>query len=648
MTRRGRGSTGPGRPSGLPADGYQAPPPVREGTSGELIVDFHGDDDRRASYDLGKLPMVGWHPLLAEALALRIGPSGGHRTLAGAKVSWGATSRWARFLQTTEPQPTVPEKLTRAHIDAFHARSDASLRTRYGDMLEMRLQFGDSHLKGRLPADAWDALNRRLQKTMSKAVGGYSNGELDRLTAAARADTARIARRIRSGEHLIRQLSDNPAQLDSSQRDLAQTLAAMAATGEVPRLDSGWDIRRRRADLASHLALTWGDLAPLMTLLALVTERNGESLKELPARHRILEDRAVELVVVKRRRGTKRWFETVTWEIGPKARELHTPGGLYLLLLELTARSREISGSSSALCLWRNGTRGVQGRDEHCAPFEVDLDGSSIAMSSWAATRTKPLLADPPAPAKAKKNQAGKAPGEQEKTSAPKRPTPLGVTFNRIKTTVDVRRTKQLGGHLPSSAKSNTAQVLFTNYLKDDEVIREWGEAVITEALADAEQAALDAHAAAVGRRGQPTVIPDAESSQQLEAAGIPSPTASELADGDLDTAWTACEDHDHNPETGKPCDDSFLACFHCGNCLVTRAHLPRLLALLEALGTLRQRMSEDAWWERYGTAWVAVRRDILTKFSPAEVSKAREHPLPDALLDLVEPPWEQPYGPTA
>ncbi|MEV5090324.1 hypothetical protein AB0N18_20825 [Streptomyces griseoincarnatus] len=647
MTRRGRGSTGPGRPSNLPSDGYEAPAPVREGPSGGLVVDFHGDDNRRASYDLGTLPMPGWHPLLAEALALRIGSSGDIRTLSGADGSWRVVGSLTRFLAKTFPSPTVPGDLTRAHVDAFHARPDVSPRTRYDDMCELRLQFADRHLDGRLPADAWDAFNRRLKRVDSEPAGGYSHGELDRLTAAARADTARIVRRIRAGEQLVHQLHHGPGELDRRSRERAEVLAAMAATGEVPWPDPGRSVSQYswRGELASQLFLTWRDMAPLMVLLALVTERNGETLKELPAKHRVLEDRAVELVVVKRRHGTKKWFETVTWEIGPKERELHTPGGLYLLLLELTARSRGFCGSSSAVCFWRNGFKQqVAGRDEHWAPFELKLrHGSSMKLSEWAATRPKPVLADPPPTPKTKKEQVRKPTDRPTEEPVPTGPTPLKVTFNRIKTSVDARRTKQLGGHLPSSAKSNTAQVLFKNYLKPDEATREWAEEVMTEALADAEQAARDAHAAAVERRGEPTVIPDAESPQQLQDAGLSPQTARELAGGDLDTAWTACEDHDHHPETGSACGDSFLACFHCGNCLVTRTHLPRLLGLLNGLGMLRQRMSEDAWWRRYGPAWVAVRYDILSKFTPEEVDKVRRQPLPDALLDLVEAPWELP-----
>jgi hypothetical protein len=77
MTNRGRGSTGLARPSPLPPDGYEAPAPVREGASGGLIVEFHGDDNRRASYDIGELPMHGWHALCRGLAPRAAGPPHG-------------------------------------------------------------------------------------------------------------------------------------------------------------------------------------------------------------------------------------------------------------------------------------------------------------------------------------------------------------------------------------------------------------------------------------------------------------------------------------------------------------------------------------------------------------------------------------------
>ncbi|WP_249645294.1 hypothetical protein [Nocardia sputi] len=633
MTRRGRGSTGHYRPSALPEQGYQAPTPVRDTASGGLVVDFHGEDGRRGSFDVGKLPLPGWHPLLAQAFALRTGPSGGLRTLAGAQSRWLTIGRWTQFLAGLDPQPVAPAQLARHHVNLFHTRIDSAAGTRSTDMAELQLLFGHEKVRDQIPADARDALARRVLKPSTEAVGGYSTGEMNRLTAAARADTATIARRIRASEALIRQWREDPDAVEPQQRQRAQTLTDIAATGAVPP-GTGFGQWAQRRELASQLFLTWGDLAPLLILLSIVTERNGETLKELPVEHRLLEGRAVEVDVTKRRRGANRWFDKVTWEIGPKTRELHTPGGLYLLLLELTARSRDICGSSAAICLWRNGHRekvtGTQ--HEHYAPFATDLRASGqLVLTKWAQTRPHPVLADPIADA-----EPGTADEQQPAPSA----APLTITFNRIKTTVDARRTRQLGGHLPSAAKTNTAQVLYSNYLKPDAGTRDWAEGVIADALADAEEAARAAHARITARRGSPTVLPGTDGPDQ---AGLEPGAARDLAEGRLDTAWSACADFEHHPETGKACGDSFLLCFHCGNCLVTRDHLPRLLSLLDALNRLRRHLSEEQWWKRYGSTWVAVRRDILGKFSEAEVTSARQQQVPDALLDLVENPWETP-----
>jgi hypothetical protein len=45
---------------------------------------------------------------------------------------------------------------------------------------------------------------------------------------------------------------------------------------------------------------------------------------------------------------------------------------------------------------------------------------------------------------------------------------PLEVSFNRIRTSIEVRRTRAAGGHLPSAVRSNTIGVLFTTYLRGD------------------------------------------------------------------------------------------------------------------------------------------------------------------------------------
>jgi hypothetical protein len=643
----------------MPGHSYEPPGPVRELPGGRLLVAFHGDDDRRRVFGVSRLPLPGWHQSLAAAVAERTGPGGGLRTFAAATTGWGALGRLVKFLGALPQPPASPDQLTPAHLEAFHDhRAKTTPTTALRDMSEARLLFALPALRDKVSAAVLDHLQRRLpapREPRAPAAGhdagpaqpgfgakrlttGFSDGELARLLAALRADAARIRDRIRAGEDLLRRYQADPLALDDNDRDLGRMLEQMAATGRVPAPPAARPspFCPERQQLAGRLFLTLRDLPPLMMLAAALSERNGETMKELPVRHRALEDRAVELVIVKRRRGARRWFETVTWEIGTPGRELHTAGGFYLLMLELTARSRGWCGSPLLWCAWRNGyPAGLGVPDSHLAPFADSLKGTTILPTAWAANRPRPLLADPQ-PVHA--GSGGPSPG----AVAPGQP--LQVSFNRIKTSMEVRRTKRMGGHLPSAAKSNSMPVLFRNYLSGDPVITAWAEEVLGEALLDAEQAARQAHDRAVkAAGGGPRVLAGPVNTAALEKSGLGPEAARHAADGELDTGWTACIDHDQHPLTREPSQVTYPDCFHCGNCLVTRDHLPRLLALLDALAQRRRELPEDAWWTRYGPAWVAIRQDILAKFTPAELQQAQAGKPHDALLDLAENPWELP-----
>ena len=363
-----------------------------------------------------------------------------------------------------------------------------------------------------------------------------------------------------------------------------------------------------------------------MVLFVALTGRNVETIKELPAEHRILEGRAVELRVIKRRRGPRWWHTTVSWEIGNTGRELHTPGGLYLLVHQLTAPGRSLLTSPERIwAIWRNATGDATVGDisEHSDPFAKGLSGVDLFGQRWVAKHG--LTVD----------------AIDDHTAA----APLRLEFNRLKTSIEVRHTRQMGGHLPSAARTNSVPVLFTSYLRADPTVIEWAHDIVSEALVDAEQSALAAHRRALKQAGGSlTVITDTAQPQNPQQAGTdPAEDASVAAEGQLDTTWTACVDHEHHPVSGKPCRASFLDCFHCGNCLVSAKHLPRLLALLDALSVRRQQMSEHDWWQRYGPTWAAIRHDILAKFTPAEIDLAAAAKPTDALLDLVEHPWQQP-----
>lgn len=602
----------------MPADLYEPAPPVRHsGDPDQRLFDFHGEDGRRHTFALGRLPLPGWHEAIASALAVRMGPAGGPRTLASARSVWYLVGRFMRFLAQLPAAPATPRQLRVLHLQAWHTIRAAKIGDAYawGELREIGRLLTTEALHGQVAHETVDYTQRMNGNSWPSPRPGYSDRELRLLISTARSDAAAIRDRIRGSERLLEQLHRDPDALDPDQRQRAEELADMADSGDVPSVGNlVGDGKRRRRQLAGQLFLTIDDLPPLLVLGIALTGRNVETLKELPVEHRVIEGRAVEVGTIKRRRGPRHWHETVTWEIGPPGRELHTPGGFYLLLVELTRRSRSFTGSSLLWSIWRHGlSHGLRGADEHRALFDRQLHGL-LPTAEW--VRQHGLTADPPAPSSADLDNDDD-------------PAALHLSFRRLRTSVEIRRTQQLGGHLPSAARSNTVPVLFRNYLRGDPGVVEWAHEVVSQALVDAEQAALSAHRRTLESSGSALRIVPADSDG--------------LRDQVDDTGWTACADHAHHPVTGRACKASFLDCFHCGNCVITNDHLPRLLGLLDALAKRRQQISEQEWWIRYGMAWAAIRGDILTKFGPAEVEHAATNKTTDELLDLVEAPWEVP-----
>ncbi|PPJ25648.1 hypothetical protein C5F51_22750 [Nocardia nova] len=618
MTLRGRGSTRAGRPATLPEGVYEPPRPEQ---TRALVVAFHGEDGRSRDFGFAELPLPQWHSVLAQALSERIGPQGARRTHASARSSWASLVRFVRFLAALPEPPATPAALTIEHLDRFRAHREQTVGDLcWMDFREICLLAKSPALESLLDAPVRDYMRRRTEWWQNKRVAppGYSDGELNRIVRAARADVAQIRDRIRAGRGLVARYRLDPREISPEERPLAQQLSEIAATGVVPRL-AGFPQQPARLNLAEKLFLSQRDLCPVMTLLVAVTGRNVETLKELPVQHRVLEERAVELRVVKRRRGPRHWHETVSWEIGEPGRELHTPGGLYLLVHELTGPGRALLTDPGRIwAIWRNAVNGnpLAVIAEHCDPYAVGLHAVNVLPNHWAARHE--LAAD----------TTGDAPA-----------APLRLDFRRLKRSIEVRHTRQMGGHLPSSVRTNSIPVLFSSYLRGDPTVVEWAHDTVSAAVADAEESALAAHRRALTRAGgHLRIITTATPTIEPERADTDNASAATTS-----TAWSECLDHNHHPATGKPCRATFLDCFHCGNCMISAQHLPRLLALLDALSIRRQQMSEHDWWRRYGSAWAAIRHDILAKFTPAEIENASTIKPDDALLDLVEQPWQQP-----
>ena len=452
----------------FPPGPYSSPEPIRHDEAGAEVA-FTGDDGRRRVFGNAELALPGWRAPVAAAFAARTGISGGLRTLASAEGTWQTARRFTGFLSLQVPPPSSPGDLTAAHLDAFHAERSRTM-SRRGALAELRrvlLLLEQPPLKAALASDVIDYLGRRWRDPQADGAPGYSDGELAQIVAAARSDAVAISARIEAGERLAARYREAAPALSPAEELRARRLAEMAETGLVPCPDGALpEVLHWRAETAGHLFLTIRDVVPLLVLGVVLTGRNVETLKELPVQHRLLEDKAVEVTVVKRRRGAGRWHDQATWEIGPPSRRLHTPGGFYLLLCRLTEASRAFSGSATVWSVWRNGHRaGFAGTAEHWDPF-ADKLRTPLRLCDWADRHD--LRGDD---------------GRR-----------LRLDMNRLRTSVEVRRTRQMGGHLPSAARTNTMQTLWSSYLRGDPAVTGWAEDVLNEAFADAGRAALEAH----------------------------------------------------------------------------------------------------------------------------------------------------------
>jgi hypothetical protein len=617
----------------MPKGLFDPPAVVLPDDVGGGVVRFFGDDGRQAELPVNRWPLPGWREPLSRSLAVRVGPAGSIRTRTGVDGIWTTLTHFLDYLAALPTAPADPARLRVEHLTAFeaHLRSRSATTQRSMGFVIQRLAsvLLVPPVAELLAEDVRDQLDIRrpgLSPGPGSGGSGYSDGELRRLTIRLRHDVATIVERVRVGQRLAERYSRDPAEIPPGEREHARRLAEIATTGVVPELGDLAAIPRiqTRLQLARQLFLVPADLVPISALFIVLSDRNIETIKELPVACRVLEERAVEVVLTKRRRGAGRWFETVHWEIGPPGRELHHPGGLFLLVRELTALSRQFSGAERLWAIWRNGWHQarVHGVNEHYDPYAKRLHGPA-SVGTWSDSQ-EGLWADP---------------------SSDGHRAPLALDCVRLKKSMEVRRTKQMGGHLPSAARSNTYPVLFSSYLSRDATVTAWAEDVVATALVDAEQAAWQAHEDGLARTGgHLRVVSGEPTADQIEKRGLAAPAAARIAAGDRDSSWSACADPDRHPATGQACrPPSLLDCFHCSNCVITRSHLPRLLALLDALSQRRAHLGEERWWRRYGATWLAIRRDIIDgrHFTEAEIDQARTVPTEDALVDLIDNPWE-------
>ncbi|MBT3163099.1 hypothetical protein HTV80_08265 [Streptomyces sp. Vc74B-19] len=590
-----------------------------------LVVPFHGEDGRRWEYDFSTLPFPAFHAEFAAAFAVRTGPVGGLRTKVSADASFQILRRFLLFLESLKQPPRSLADLTPRHVERFRLQrsESSSLTTARADVFGLITVLRHVSPPDLLDRELREYLQRPGHSRHQKRTGlpGYSDREFRDIMTAARSDVAAIRDRMRKSDRLLETFRAAPKTLTPDEQATAVVLDEIDRTGIIPdtRNSIGLQDSAARFALARQMFLIEPDLVPLIVLGIGLTGRNAETIKELPTEHRVVEDRAVAVTLIKRRRSKGNNRDTVHWEIGTaESRQLHTPGGYYLLLHDLTRRGRRLSGGQRIWSIWA-GAAGRRGADwetksaanGHIDPFAARLN-RSLRLNRW--SQSHELTDD-----------SGQ---------------PLALNLNRLKTTVEVRTTKAVGGHLPSASRTNTLDVSFAHYLQGDPRIREWADQVITSAIDDAENTA---------RAFRPRIL-DSAGEQALATApedisrqyGTEPDVLKNAMAGELDTLASSCLSIDHSPFTKNGrCDVSFLTCLRCPNALIAERHLPALLAVVDALQAALETTSVDAWIEEHGRTWLMLTRLILPKFTDAQREKAAQSKPVFPGLDLLDGPKE-------
>lgn len=122
------------------------------------------------------------------------------------------------------------------------------------------------------------------------------------------------------------------------------------------------------------------------------------------------------------------------------------------------------------------------------------------------------------------------------------------------------------------------------------------------------------------------------------ERLGISRTMTQSLIKGSLDTATTACIDFFHSPfssDNNGACTSSFLMCFACDNAVATPQHLPRLVALHDALQAISSTVIPDRWTREFSPHFARLQNLLSRLATDAELVEARRS-ITDETRNLV------------
>lgn len=547
---------------------------------------------------------------LALAFARRVAPGRGLTRLDSFLSYFRSVRLLCDYLRLLPSPPAQMKELAPEHINGFNEHRCLSVESAHGDLRRIKALL-------RHGSDVTPALASKLAEPSPAYVRknekrSYSRDDFTRIAQAARSDLRAAAHRIRTNRDLLRQFRAGEI-ADADRR--FELMSYVEEHGDVPRYSRrtargtlpvmNWVLQSKFGtinDIVSWTHLNCIDLAAAAILLAVMTGQNPSVILDLPATHHRtdghIEGETSTAVVDthKPRRGRRAYMnlalsEIPDWISVPSAPgrlrsrdELHTPFGLYALLIDLTARSRELSGSDRLLVGW-HGSGGSVGGGRGMRALR---HGESFR--AWSSRHS--LISD-----------------DQREDG----PVVLRATLDRLRLTYLELHQKPV---------AHTEETLMRDYLVRNRGNLEEYRGVVADALAE--------EVAKARSRNVMETISKSELSQvdpEILAAthDIEPVIFKRMVAGELDTVMNACVDNENSPYgmAGEPCRASFMKCLECPCARALPHHLPVQVLVYDKIESRRASMTPLAWARRFAQPYAQL-GDLLNAHHESDVDIAR------------------------
>lgn len=583
-----------GRSAALPAPGYR-PVERKQGNEG-LVVRFVPENPRELPVDFD---FAGWpvsrqlQAAFADAFSARTRGGSRIRARESAKALHWVFRVFGTYLGTLDSPPRSPTELTRAHMHGWLLTRGAAGSRELGHLKSVL-----RHVDG-LEVDFRDAINEaHPPRDRGRVLNSYSPEENRRILQAARVDVRGAAVRIRAGRGLLADWRRDLRQHPDETREHGKLLDHIDRHDDIPRTPTGrppqWvGTLGSVGDHFANLHLTSFDVGAFVVLLVGLTGQNPTTIAKSTTEHHRPDGHAggtpsAVVKLDKPRRGSGRHMDVALTSVPPWARhgkpagdsvshaedtlDLHTPFGVYTLLVELAAPARERLDTNALFAWWS-----LKGGKGYGHGFRTRLRSDHV--SEWS-TQHRNL------------DVAG------------------AVTLTRLRLTFN---------ELQQRPVAHTETTLANEYLVRNRGNLAEYQAVVATTLAEQ---ASKADTRARMRTLSAADVAEARTDPTAVATryGMDTPTLQRLLGGELNTVLGGCID---DADGDRVCTASFMMCLGCPCARATPAHLPLQVAVHDQLLARKAATTPLRWATRFAESHYRL-SDLLDRAGDTAVADAR------------------------